>query len=78
MTILLIILGVVYITGTIIMYGISFSYWQNDYPKSAEEQYKGDVLFSILIGILWFIAILNSKIREDSLSSYKKNGMKFK
>lgn len=57
-TILIVVLVIIYVAIAIYTYGLSFSYWQNIFPNIAAEQYYGDMLFSILSGIIWPIVLL--------------------
>lgn len=53
----------------IVSYGITFAYFEKDYPN-----YRENMGFSIVIGMFGFIGLIVSFL----LSGFAKNGLKFK
>ena len=42
-----------WLLGSIISYGISFSYWQGEFPTIAKDDYYRDLRFSLFYGLVF-------------------------
>lgn len=68
----------IHFISSVILYGLSFSFFQKEYPSQARKGYKTDMRFCIVIslllgpiGILFFIIFL-------FIACKKPNGFKLK
>lgn len=65
--------ALVWIISGILSYGIGFAYSQRHYPSVAKEEYKHDLIYALLVGLVFGPVGL---VMELLLKQYK-HGLKF-
>jgi len=55
----------------VLAYGLSFAYFQRNWPSIAEQEYYSDMLFSIFIGVLGPIGLLSVILNDEDTCGFK-------
>ncbi len=71
--------SVLWLLSFVLHYGISFAYWQKEFPFLAKEQYYSDMRFSIVMGIFGPLSLIGQAVFLSSKygRSLYKHGVKF-
>lgn len=69
----MIVLGILWLICGIFAYGITYGYFQSEYPKFAKERCYADGLLALFMGCMGIIGLITSYF----LSNFARRGLKW-